>query len=380
MNAMVSPFLSSNPIRVLHIAGPGPLYGAERWILALIKAMDNTQVESIISVIDDGRNAEAELCFIGRSLGFKCHVFKAHGRLSLRAIIEIRNFIILNNIHILHTHWYKPDIIGVIASIGTGCKLVSTPHGWSRNADLKLRIYEALGRFAYLFFDCVAPLSKDIDTGLIKLPGLRSKLQLIENGVDLDEIEHALATNKTFPQGNKRFVIGYMGQLIARKGVDVLIRAIADLKGENIQLVIIGSGPEEQSLKKLAEQLDISGNIDFLGFHTDRLDFLKTFDLFVLPSRQEGIPRAVMEAMGMGIPVIVSNIPGCTDLVCDGINGLIFKVDDYHDLSARIKTVVKDQCLREKIARKGQENIYDNFSSKLMAKGYLKLYSTLLEN
>lgn len=372
--------LHHRKIRVLHIASPGPLYGAERWVLALIKALDDTKIESVISVIDDGVNSEAEVCLYSRSLGFETHIFKAPGKFNFQVINDIRCFLILNKIDILHTHWYKPDIIGLIASIGTGCKLISTPHGWSRKPDFKLRIYEILNRLAYLFFDRIVPLSSDINTGLLKLPGLSAKLHLIENGVDLDEIKHSINAIKKHESTDKngRFVIGYIGQLIYRKGVDVLLKSIANLRNEKIHLIIIGSGSDETMLKSLAEELGIIKNVSFLGFQPDRLSYLRTCDLFVLPSRQEGIPRAVMEAMGMGVPVVVSNIPGCIDLVQDGVNGLIFKVNDHHDLSTSITSLINDQYLRNEIARKGQETIFEKFSSRLMAKRYHELYLNLV--
>src|SRR5208283_5826212 len=98
------------------------------------------------------------------------------------------------------------------------------------------------------------------------------------------------------------FIIGYIGQLIPRKGLDVLLDAVSRLSFENWRLAIIGEGESRLSLENQAKDLKISDKVCFFGFREDRIAFLRGFDVFVLPSRSEGIPRSVMEAMATGVP------------------------------------------------------------------------------
>ena len=155
-----------NKIRVLQLGSPTGLYGAERWILALIKHLDPEKVESIVAVIKDDPTLDAPLCREARKLGFRSHSIDAHGKVNFSAVKLLRKFIRENNIHVLHSHGYKTDLIGLVATRGTGCKIISTPHGWSQQADFKLRCYEFIDRLSFPLMDAVVPLSEKVYEGL----------------------------------------------------------------------------------------------------------------------------------------------------------------------------------------------------------------------
>ena len=111
------------------------------------------------------------------------------------------------------------------------------------------------------------------------------------------------------------FIIGYIGQLITGKGLDILLEAFSKLVIPKKKLILLGGGAQRQDLEEIVSSLEIQNEVAFLGFRDDRLNFLKGFDIFVLPSRSEGIPRCLMEAMAAQVTVIASDIPGCTDLI-----------------------------------------------------------------
>ncbi len=368
-----------SPIRVLHLAAPGRLYGAERWVLALINNIDRTKIDSVISVIRDSPNITPAICKRAESLGFETAIFNAYGKVSLTAIFQIRKYILSHKIDVLHTHWYKADIIGLLAAAGTKCRIVSTPHGWSMNSDFKLRCYEAINRLVFPFFDAVAPVSSELFLDLCKIPGLKHKARLIENGVDLNEItssKHISDEIAAWKQ-NGRLVIGYIGQLIPRKGIDILLKAFASMNYCNTCLAIIGSGEQMGELQSYVTLQGLNDRVKFFGFRDDRLDFLRGFDIFVLPSKLEGIPRCVMEAMAAGVAVVVSDIPGCLNLVMHNINGLVFKNNKANELSAHLDDLVRDESLRLRLSIEGKRYVLDKFSAERMAREYLKLYYSL---
>jgi len=319
--------LPTMPLRVLQLGSPTGLYGAERWILALVKHLDPHKIHSIVAAVRDEPGLEVPLCREAEKLGCEARVFEALGRFNLSAVRMLRDFIRQNDIHILHTHFYKTDLLGLLAVRGTRCKIVSTPHGWSRKADFKLWCYEMLDRVVFPFFDAVVPLSEDLYLPLKRIPCLNGKLRLIRNGVDLAESDSV--TEPAFELVEWReegaFVVGYIGQLIPRKGLDVLLGALALLPEIPWRLAIVGEGPERQALEEQARSLGIAEGVRFFGFREDRLRFLRGFNVFVLPSRLEGIPRCLMEAMAAGVPVIASDIPGCTALVAHGKTGMLRK-------------------------------------------------------
>ena len=168
----------SHRIRVLQLGSPTGLYGAERWILALVKYLNPERIESIIAVIRDSPELEASLCIEAKKNNIQTKIFNAYGKVNFDAVKQLRDFIRNNNINILQTHGYKTDIIGLLATFNTSCKILTTPHGWTKKPSIKLRCYELLDRLVFLFFDAVVPLSFKLYSELRKIPFLRKKLTL----------------------------------------------------------------------------------------------------------------------------------------------------------------------------------------------------------
>jgi glycosyltransferase involved in cell wall biosynthesis len=372
---------SGRKIRLLHLGSPTGLYGAEHWILALVRHLAEDRFESVVGVIiDDESITEAELCRECDRAGIGTVQFTAYGKLSLGAIAAIRDYVRAEHIDILHTHGYKTDIIGLLATIGTDCRNVSTPHGWSTDAGIALQCYEALDRASFMFMDAVVPLSQDLYEGLRRWPGVARKMHLIRNGVDLSELDCPRTDAGAGPseKNDGSFVFGYIGQLISRKGLETLIMAFHRLALEHAELWLIGDGPQQDDLERLSQDLAVRERVRFFGFREDRIALLRQFDAFVLPSSLEGIPRCLMEAMGAGIPVIASDIPGCTDLVEPGSTGLLFAFGDTHGLCEAMKTLSGDEALRSSLGQSGKTFVRRNYSARAMADAYGQLYSSLV--
>lgn len=366
-----------HPIRVLHLGSPTGLYGAERWILALIRHLEPTKVHSVVGVIEDAPNLESPLIREATTMGFPTITIRALGKANFSAVLKLRQYIQDHQIDILHTHWYKTDIIGFLATRGTICKTVSTPHGWSRDAGFKLQCYEIMDRMIFPLLDAVVPLSPELYNNLKKIPFLRKKLTLIQNGVDVSEIQCCTTVHPQLVQWkeNDFFILGFIGRLIHLKGLDILFNALSVLeKDMRWKLALVGDGEQRAFLETLAKELNISENITFFGFQENRLDFLNGFDVFVLPSRSEGIPRCLMEAMAAKIPVISSDIPGAKELIVDGKTGYTFKAEDAGHLLQQINAVAAHYNEARKIASRGEKKIFAEYSANRMALDYELLY------
>ncbi len=368
-------------IKVLQLGSPSGLYGAERWILALIKNLNPEKIESWVGAIKDEPGLQVLLCQEAKKFGFRTHILESYGKLNFSTVGILRKHIQQNDIDILHTHGYKTDLIGLCAVKGTKCKIVSTPHGWTKHPDFKLRCYEILDRLIFPFFDAVVPLSDGIYQPLQSIPGLKKRLHLISNGVDTQEIESAKKISNEISAWKEEgaFIIGYIGRLTPGKGLDVLLNAFASHAEPHWRIAIVGEGEQEAELKTLAERLNINNSVKFFGFRHDRISFLKGFDVFVLPSESEGIPRCLMEAMAAGVPVVASDIPGCCYLVDDKKTGLLFPVNNERALAEAIKKMTFNDSLREALSRRAQELIFSDFSALNMAQGYETLFAGMIE-
>jgi glycosyltransferase involved in cell wall biosynthesis len=371
---------TNRTISVLQLGNPTGMYGAERWILALVKHLDKAKIRSIVGVLrDDGSSEMPALARYAEGIGVESVVFDAPGRLSFSAVGQLRQFIKQNGISVLHTHGYKTDIIGRLATWGTSCQIVSTPHGWSQDAGLLLQFYEALDRLSFLFMDCVAPLSDELQRGLRKIPFLERKLLLIRNGVDISEVEDArqfAATGDNKDVG-QTFRVGYIGQLINRKRIDTLIRAFAAVDIAAKELIIIGEGPQRTDYEVLAADLVPNDTIRFLGFRDDRIEHLIGFDVFVLPSELEGIPRCVMEAMAAGVAVVATDIPGCRDAIEHEVCGLLFDVGNEQQLSECLLKLAANPDFRRAMGEAGRIKVNEQFSAARMADEYAALFLEL---
>ncbi|MGA1825627.1 MAG: glycosyltransferase family 4 protein [bacterium] len=370
----------SSKIKVLQLGNPKGLYGAERWIVTLIRYLNPKKVESCVASIKDESHLDVPLCFVAEKFGFPTKTFECYGKLNFSAVTKLREFILKHRINILHTHGYKTDLLGLLSTKGTQCKIISTPHGWTKKPDLKLLFYEILDRSIFPFFDAVVPLSEDLYRTLSRFPGLRKKLYLIKNGVDTSEIEAEkyIANEISSLKAEGALVIGYIGRLIPGKGLDILLNAVANYAQPHWRIVIIGDGEQLSELRSMAQRLGICNQVKFLGFRSDRIAFLKGFDIFVLPSRSEGIPRCLMEAMAANVPVVASDVPGCRYLVDGKTTGLLFQTNQPKQLADSIKKLSFDSTLRANLSRNGRKLIYNQFSADRMAREYEKVFFHLV--
>jgi len=369
-------------IKVLQLGSSSGLYGAERWILALIKSLPSDLFDIWVGSVKDIPGEQVQLCDEAKDAGFKTTTFESYGKLNINSIQLVRHFIETNKIEILHTHGYKTDLIGVLATKGTTCKVISTPHGWTKKPDFKLFCYEILNRLIFPLCDAVVPLSKAMADPLRIIPGLPKKLHLIQNGVDTCEIEavDTVADEMRRWKGEGVLIAGYIGRLISGKGIETLLNALAAEGMENWRLAIIGDGEQSVEFKSLSQSLGLSERVIFYGFRPDRLSFLKGFDAFVLPSESEGIPRCLMEAMAARVPVVASDIPGCRYLVDHKRTGLLFETNNAGDLAQALLSLVSDPQLAQILVNAAYTHVNTFYSASRMAREYSLLYERLLTN
>jgi glycosyltransferase involved in cell wall biosynthesis len=364
------------PLQVLELAGSVALYGAERWILALVKNLNRERVQPVIAALRDDDSSVAPLCDAADHLRIPSIVIESPGRFDLASIWQLRRAIIRRRIDIVHTHGYKVDLLGRLATWGTRARILTTPHGWTFEPDIKLRIYEGFDRALYPFMDAVAPLSEAMYQGLAGMPWTRRKMHLIPNAVDLDELTADIEVAAELKEWKSRgfFIVGFIGRLIGAKGVLTLMRAVKQMRDQTVHLALVGTGPEEQSLLENARSMNILNRVRFFGYREDRLSFIKAFDVLALPSLSEGIPRCAMEAMGLGVPVVASDIPGCRALIESGNNGILVPASDPKALKDALELFRDDPAIRADMSNAAKKRVFAEFSAKRMAERYEELF------
>lgn len=174
----------------------------------------------------------------------------------------------------------------------------------------------------------------------------------------------------------------FVGRLHPQKGVDVLLRAVALLRerrpGMEVRYDLVGEGPQKDELVALAGELGVGSVVRFLGNRDDVEALLADADVFVLPSRAEGMSNALLEAMSRGLPVVAAAVPGNTDVLEHGTTGILVEPDDPERLAEALSEVLDDPDLRERLGRAARHAVEDRYTIGAVGERYLALYRELL--
>lgn len=208
--------------------------------------------------------------------------------------------------------------------------------------------------------------------------GAISPIAVVPNGVDLKKyktqsVKHKNLKLKYNIKDNEKIVIT-TSRLVYKNGIDILIKAINELKNiipqSRIKLFILGDGVLRKELENLTEELNLKNEVIFLGFiaQDEIYDYLKIADVFVRPSRSEGLGNSFLEAMAAGIPVIGAAVGGIPDFLINGKTGLFCEADNYKDLAKKIKLILEDGKLREKIILNGKNLVEEKYDWEKISK------------
>jgi len=180
-------------------------------------------------------------------------------------------------------------------------------------------------------------------------------------GVDIVGLEQRIAS---IDRSEKRKELGIselstvlitVAELIPRKNHIQVLKALSKLNKTNFHYLVVGNGESEQQLKKAVNELMLQDKVSFLGFRRDVPELMASSDIFILTSRHEGLTRAIMEAMAVGLPIIATDVRGNRDLVKSGENGYLVPLDDVETTSQVIKKLISSPELRNSMQEKNKE-------------------------
>jgi glycosyltransferase involved in cell wall biosynthesis len=230
----------------------------------------------------------------------------------------------------------------------------------------------------------IAP-STAIRDELLRAGFSSERIVCFANGVDVNRFRPATPAEKAEAKSalglsKDTAVIGTVARLVQRKGIDVLLRAFGILRpSHRAHLVVVGDGPLGGELRGLAHELRIEDSISWLGFQADPVKWLQAMDVFAFPSRLEGVPNAVLEAMATGLPIVATTIGGVTDLLEEGRTGLLIPSDDPDALSVVLERLLRNDSLRDDLGSHARDQAVQVFSLKATVSRLIDLYFTMAE-
>lgn len=351
--------------------------GAEKCVTELALGLDRSRWQPAVCSLMPAGTLVRQLT----SRGIPVHCLDVtRYRAAPVAILRLARLIHCTQPDLVHTFLFHANVVGRLASrlacvsrVVSSVRIAERRHRHhlvlenvtSRLAERITCVSQAVGRFTQLRSHVPAP-----------------RIVIIPNGVATDSICRASPLNHSaLGLPSKAVVAICVARLDRQKGIDVLLKASVRVieSVPEFQLLLVGCGPEEASLQDLASRLGVSSHTRFLGLRDDVPALLRTADFFVLPSRWEGMPNAVLEAMAAGLPVVATSAEGSGELVRDGQTGRAVPIDDISSLASGIIELATDRDKRRRWGGTAQAIVRQEYSLTEMVLRYEQLYESLFE-
>ena len=350
--------------------------GAERCVYELARRLDRKRFAVQVAALRGGAVADRL-----KRAGIGVTVLNVRGKLDVVKITGLVKLLRREKIDLLHTHLFHADLAGRIAARLAGvANLVHTVHV----AEARFRPWQyAWARVTANWCDrivCVSRAVRDHHARKAHLPSWRYKV--IYNGIDSDAYAPNMSRREELRRrwgvGDDEILMAFVGRLDYQKNLPMLLEAVRRLRQSrsDIRLVVAGDGPETPILEKFLRE-NKPGLVIWLGRTDDVPGVLSAADIFVQPSRWEGFGLAAAEAMAAGVPVIATKVPGLTELIEDGVSGLLIDSEDTDTLAAATNQLADNRNERVRLGSAGQKRIKERFSIEANITAHERLYENV---
>ncbi|HHR6405700.1 TPA: glycosyltransferase family 4 protein [Providencia alcalifaciens] len=376
--------------KIAHIQLLPLLSGAQRVTLDELQRLSDYEYEKYLICNDEG-----PLTLEARKSGIHVIIVKSLKRnispyFDIVSLIKLIKIIKKEKFDIVHTHSSKTGVLGRLAAFYSKTPLIiHTVHGFSfPSAKNKLQLFiyyimEKLGTVCGDALICLHDEDKRIAVNKLKLSP--DKIHMLPNGVDINKFKPLSSIQKeeireSIGLKNSDTIIGMTGRLWEQKNPLFLFDNLVDilLSNKNIKLVFMGDGELSNSLKERINTHKLSSQVFLLGWCNNTEEILNALDIFVLPSKWEGMPLAILEAQSTGLPCVVSNINGNKILVTNFKDGFLFDLDDIESFHDSITRLLYDRDLRENLGDYARNKIVSSYSINERIKKIDLIYKNLL--
>jgi len=291
----------------------------------------------------------------------------------------------------------KPDIIhtnsskagGIAGLAGWTYKVLSnrkinlifTAHGWAFAEDKskwKIGLIKLFSKITAMFYDKIICVSEyDRKIALENNIAPEDKLITVHNGIDIKNINFLTKeeAQKKLIKKTSPLVIGTIAEWTSNKGLIYLLKAIKKIKNKKIDTILIGSGenPDKEKITKFIEKKNLK-NIHLIEFIPNAVNYLKAFDIFILPSTKEGLPYTIIEAMAAEVPVIATNVGGIPEMIENNINGILIESKNSQLLAVKILELINNPETTKEMTRKSRQKVEKEFTLDQMILQTKKIY------
>ena len=358
-------------IKVVHIIDRLPPDGAERLLVEVMRYRSPAFHCEVLCLAEGGLLV-AELT----QMGVPVTVMSKRPGMDLAHVRELYRWLRKSKPAVVHTHLFTAD------TWGRGCALLARVPGifatiHSTNT-WKSSFHFAIDRVLARLTNRVIACSSEVGQTLLQQGIPERKLVSIANGVDLQRIEDAtVADLKTDCDIiNNDLVFAVVGRLHPAKGHSDLLPVLSKLKaaGLSFNVLFIGEGELEASLKADTKSLGLEQHIHFTGVRTDVINLLKAVDYLLMPSRWEGLPMTLLESMACGTPAVASRVGGIPEVIEHACNGYLYNQGDADTLFQQLQQLIKEKTVPTQLQKAAQNTIAQRYSAASVALAYEALY------
>jgi glycosyltransferase involved in cell wall biosynthesis len=349
-------------LKILHILEPSGIGGVEHIVADIYRKLNNKECQIFIAIPKKYRTEFISNFKINNTKNIIEMNFDNTSKFSIKRLIVYKELLKKINPDIIHTHSRKACIF--VSLINKKSIHIRTQHMQDRDLVPKFDKF-LLSRRVDLWIGT----SNNLVHSYIKEQYGDVLAKCIYNGVTIpSEI-------KSYQNTNQEKKIGFIGRLNKQKGLDIFIPILkqVDLQvKKSYEFIIIGEGEERESLEKLVNKLNLNSKVKFVGTKSEIYKELLNLDFLVLPSRKEGLPLVLLEAMACGVPVIANDVGAINEVIINNKNGFIVNNDD--EWLNLLTLLIDEKKSLKNISQHCAEHIKANFSVERMCNEYLRVY------
>ena len=337
-----------------------------------------------------------------RARGYVIHEISVDRRIApgpnSKSVLELGQLMRAKKYDLVHTHAPVASVLGRVAAKLAGVeRIVYTAHGFYFHEHMprhKYALYHGIEKSVARITDRILVQSQeDYDTAVTSGIGSAEKIRYLGNGIGLSRFDPSAnsSASKTrlrrelgIPEGRSP-ILGITGRITKEKGFGELVEALSLLRSDfpEAHLLVIGGQLSTERDAFQDELVDFIGDhglesyVTFTGFRSDVQELLGLLDLFVLPSYREGLPRSVLEAMAMELPVVATNIRGCREAITDEVTGLLVPAKNARALAEAARRILVDPDLALRMGKAGRERVVTTFDERFVFARLEKYYREL---
>lgn len=368
--------MTSRLPHVVHVIDQLPPDGAERLLADVLRHRSRNYRFSVVCLIRGGQ-LEQEI----RNMGVPVVVLGRSGKYSLGLLWRLTRWLRRERADIVHTHLFTADAYGRVAAQFAGARGVyTTVHSTNIWKGRLHRTVDWLLARVSTRVIAVSGIVAQVLRNHGRIPA--SRVVVIENGIDLLRFSGATGegVRAEFDVPDAVPLIGLVGRLHPAKGHADLLCALAQLNTEGIKMrsLLVGSGELHDEIAADVERRGLRNQVTLTGQRADIPRLLAALDVLVMPSRWEGLPITLLEAMAMGKPVVATKVGGIPDVVTDGQEGLLVPAGDVESLTNALRRMVTDAGLRQRCGERARATLLARYDVRRTAQAYESLYAMCL--